>query len=69
LARFAAPDNEVSPHPHDLRHAFVTLSLDDEASLREVQDAAGHADPMTTRRYDRARHNQDRHPARITPGS
>jgi integrase len=32
------------------------------ASLRDVQDAAGHADPRTTRRYDRARHNLDRHP-------
>jgi integrase len=30
-------------------------------SLRDVQDAAGHADPRTTRRYDRARHNLDRH--------
>ncbi|WP_445548394.1 MULTISPECIES: hypothetical protein [unclassified Frankia] len=32
-------------------------------SLRDVQDAAGHADPRTTRRYDRARHNLDRHAA------
>ena len=32
-------------HPHDLRHAFVTLSLDAGASLRDVQDAACHADP------------------------
>ena len=23
---------------------------------------AGHADPRTTRRYDRSRHNLDRHP-------
>ena len=30
--------------------------------LRDVQDAAGHADPRTTRRYDRARYNLDRHP-------
>jgi hypothetical protein len=27
-----------------------------------VQNAAGHADPRTTRRYDRARHNLDKHP-------
>ena len=46
----------------DLRHAFVTLSLDAWASLRDVRDAAGHADPRTTRRYDRARSNLDRHP-------
>ena len=29
--------------------------------LRDVQDAAGHADPRTTRRYDRGRQNLDRH--------
>ena len=43
-----------------MRHAFVTLALDAGVSLRDVQDAAGHADPRTTRRYDRARHNLDR---------
>jgi site-specific recombinase XerD len=49
-------------HPHALRHAFVTLALDEGASLRDVQDAARHADPRTTRRYDRNRRNLDRHP-------
>ncbi len=62
LAKTAVPSKAESLHPHDLRHAFVTLSLDVGASLRDVQDAAGHADPRTTRRYDRARHNLDRHP-------
>ena len=62
LARQAVPAKAASIHPHDLRHAFVTLALDSGASLRDVQDAAGHADPRTTRRYDRARHNLDRHP-------
>ena len=28
-----------------------------------MQDAAGHANPRTTRRYDRARHSLDRHPS------
>jgi integrase/recombinase XerD len=51
-----------SLHPHTLRHAFVTLALDEGASLRDVQDAARHADPRTTRRYDRNRNNLDRHP-------
>jgi integrase/recombinase XerD len=49
-------------HPHQLRHAFVTLSLDEGASLRDVQDAARHADPRTTRRYDRNRNSLNRHP-------
>ncbi len=68
LARTAVPTKADSIHPHDLRHAFVTLSLDAGASLRDVQDAAGHADPRTTRRYDRARHNLDRHPTYALAG-
>ena len=32
------------------------------ATLKDVQDAMGHADPRTTRRYDRSRQNLDRHP-------
>lgn len=68
LARDAVPDKAASIHPHDLRHAFVTLSLDAGASLRDVQDAAGHADPRTTRRYDRARHHLDRHPTYALAG-
>jgi site-specific recombinase XerD len=47
--------------PHSLRHTMVTLALDAGVSLRDVQDAARHTDPRTTRRYDRARHALDRH--------
>jgi len=68
LAKKAVPEKTGSLHPHDLRHAFVTLSLDSGASLRDVQDAAGHADPRTTRRYDRARHRLDRHPTYALAG-
>ena len=49
-------------HPHMLRHTFVTTMLDAGVDLRDVQIAARHADPRTTRRYDRARKNLDRHP-------
>ncbi|MGY6501626.1 MAG: tyrosine-type recombinase/integrase [Acidimicrobiales bacterium] len=48
--------------PHSLRHTFVTLSLDAGVDLIDVQDAAGHADPRTTRSYDRNRNRHDRHP-------
>jgi site-specific recombinase XerD len=47
--------------PHTLRHAFITAALDAGVSLRDVQDAASHADPRTTMRYDRARGSLDRH--------
>ncbi|WP_418605765.1 tyrosine-type recombinase/integrase [Georgenia sp. SUBG003] len=52
-------------HPHVLRHAFVTLSLDAGASLRDVQIAARHADPRMTAMYDRARGNLKRHAAHL----
>ena len=61
LAAGIDPVERVSPHA--LRHAFITLALDAGASLRDVQDAAGHADPATTRAYDLARGWLDRHPA------
>jgi integrase/recombinase XerD len=47
--------------PHTLRHAFITAALDAGVPLRDVQDAASHADPRTTMRYDRARASLDRH--------
>jgi integrase len=50
------------PHPHMLRHTFVTTMLDAGVDLRDVQIAARHADPPITMRYDRARKNLDRHP-------
>ena len=49
------------PHPHMLRHTFITTMLDADVDLRDVQIAARHADPRTMR-YDRARKNLDRHP-------
>ena len=47
--------------PHTLRHAFITAALGAGVSLRDVQEAASHADPRTTMRYDRARGSLDRH--------
>jgi integrase/recombinase XerD len=59
LARQAGLVKRISPR--SLRHTMVTLALDAGVSLRDVQDAARHADPRTTRRYDRARYSLDRH--------
>jgi integrase/recombinase XerD len=47
--------------PHTLRHAFITAALDAGVPLRDVQEAASHADPRTTMPYDRARVSLDRH--------
>ena len=49
-----------APGPHTLRHAFITAALDAGVPLRDVQEAASHADPRTTMRYDRARTSLDR---------
>ena len=59
LIRAADMTKHISPH--SLRHTAVTLALDAGVPLRDVQDMAGHADPRTTRRYDRARKSLDRH--------
>jgi site-specific recombinase XerD len=56
------PDLVSHLGPHALRHSFATLYLDAGGSLRDLQDAMGHADPRTTRRYDRARYSLDRSP-------
>jgi integrase/recombinase XerD len=59
IARRAGIAKRVGPHT--LRHAFVTAALDAGVPLRDVQEAASHADPRTTMRYDRARVSLDRH--------
>jgi len=51
-----------------MRHAFATLNLDAGASLRDLQDAMGHASPHTTRRYDRNRGNLDLSPGYLLAG-
>jgi integrase/recombinase XerD len=59
LARHAGIDKTISPH--SLRHSFITAALDAGVPLRDVQEAASHADPRTTMQYDRARRSLDRH--------
>jgi site-specific recombinase XerD len=59
LAKTGGIDKNISPH--SLRHSFITAALDAGVALRDVQEAASHADPRTTMRYDRARQSLDRH--------
>lgn len=62
LAVAAGIDAADRLSPHSLRHTSITLALDSGATLRDVQDMAGHASPETTRRYDRDRQRLDRSP-------
>jgi integrase/recombinase XerD len=50
IARWAGITKPVGPHT--LRHAFITAALDAGVPLRDVQEAASHADPRTTMRYE-----------------
>ena len=59
VAKRAGVEKKISLHT--LRHAFITAALDAGVPLRDVQEAASHADPRTTMRYDRARVSLDRH--------
>jgi integrase/recombinase XerD len=59
LAKAAGITKRIGPH--SLRHSFITACLDAGVPLRDVQEAASHADPRTTMRYDRARQSLDRH--------
>ena len=47
IARRASITKPVGPRT--LRHAFITAALDAGGPLRDVQEAAPHADPRTTR--------------------
>ena len=63
LAQRAGIEAWADLSPHSLRHAFATTARGEGVPLEDVQDAMGHADPRTTRRYDRDRFNLDRDPA------
>jgi integrase/recombinase XerD len=62
LAHTAGIDSADRIHPHSLRHSFATRAFDLGLPLQDVQDALGHADPRTTRRYDRSRNHLARSP-------
>lgn len=55
LTRRAGLPPGMSLHPHVFRASFATISFDHGVPLDRLQDAMGHADPRTTRGYDRGR--------------
>ena len=63
LARQAGLPAAGRLSPHSLRHAFATNAREIGIALEDVQDAMGHADTRTTRRYDRDRYALERDPA------
>ena len=57
----AVPGSKKPIGPHTVRDTFITAALGAGVPLRDVQEAASHADPRTTMRHDRARVSLDRH--------
>lgn len=55
VGRAAGLPASLRLHPHMLRASFATISFDHGVSPDRIQDALGHADPRTTRLYDRGR--------------
>ncbi|WP_406036285.1 tyrosine-type recombinase/integrase [Nocardioides sp. NBC_00163] len=72
IAKAAGIEHADRISPHSLRHTFVTLAREAGALLEDVQVAARHADPRTTRRHE-PRPTQSRqapfvHPGRVPRG-
>ena len=45
---------------HSMRATFITTALENGASLEDVQRAAGHREPGTTKLYDRRGYNPEK---------
>ncbi len=45
---------------HSMRATFITTALENGCSLEDVQRAAGHVDPSTTKLYDRRGYNPEK---------
>lgn len=45
---------------HSMRATFITTALENGAQLEDVQKAAGHRDPSTTKLYDRRGYNLEK---------
>jgi integrase/recombinase XerD len=67
LAAQAGLPDDLAGHlgPEAIRHSFASLYLDAGGSLSDLQQVMGHADPRTTQRYDRARHDLGGSPGEV----
>lgn len=65
LARDAGLPNAGRITPHSFRHAWNAISRARGADLESRQDAMGHKDPRTTRRYDRNTDRTDEDPSML----
>jgi integrase/recombinase XerD len=45
---------------HSIRATFIITALENGAQLKDVQKAAGHRDPGTTKLYDRRGYNPEK---------
>ncbi len=45
---------------YSVRATFITTALENGAQLEDVQKAAGHRDPSTTKLYDRRGYNPEK---------
>jgi integrase/recombinase XerD len=45
---------------HSMRATFIRTALENGAQLEDVQKAAGHRDPGTTKLYDRRGYNPEK---------
>jgi integrase/recombinase XerD len=50
----------IAATAHSMRATFITTALENGAQLEDVQKAAGHRDPGTTKLYDRRGYNPEK---------
>ena len=56
----AQPGLHCGYSAHSIRATFITAALETGAQLEDVQKAAGHPDPSTTKLYDRLGYNPEK---------
>jgi integrase/recombinase XerD len=61
LRKYAAAIGQARGYSaHSMRATFITTALENGAKLEDVQKAAGHRDPGTTKLYDRRGYNPEK---------